>query len=322
MSPESSGRPPAAALIIAAFAAVYVIWGSTYLAIRYAVESIPPFLMAGSRFVLAGALLFAWTKLRDQTRPTLRQWRDATIVGTLMLLGGNGGVVWAEKVIPSSVAALMVAIVPLWMILLEWRESAAGRPTARIMLGLFAGFAGVGILVFGGRGYDGEPLPLAGLAVLLLATVCWAMGSLFSRRSVRPKNALMGIGMQMLAGGAVMTLFGVAVGEVPAFDVKAITAVSFWAWLYLSLIGALVGFTAYVWLLQVSTPSKVSTYAFVNPLIAVVLGCTLGREPFSLRLVFSTALIVVAVLLIIYGKPAKQNPAPVAAALPEPRRAV
>ncbi|HAV65450.1 MAG TPA: EamA family transporter [Verrucomicrobiales bacterium] len=320
MSSDNSSRPPAAGLIVAAFAAVYLIWGSTYLAIRYAVESMPPFLMAGSRFVLAGLVLFAWMKCRSGDWPTFRQWRDATIVGTLMLLGGNGGVVWAEKVIPSSVAALMVAIVPLWMMLLEWREGAAGRPTLKIVLGLVAGFAGVGILVMGGRGYDGAPLPWPGLAALLLATVCWAVGSLFSRRSAKPASALLAIGMQMISGGLVMTLFGVAVGEIPAFDPAAVSALSFWSWLYLSLVGALVGFTAYVWLLQVSTPSKVSTYAFVNPLIAVVLGCTLGREPFSMRLVFSTGLILVAVILIIYGRPARSRPA-TSPALPDPERA-
>lgn len=322
MNHDPSARPPSALLIVAAFAAVYLIWGSTYLAIRYAVESMPPFLMAGTRFILAGALLFAWKRAGVRTWPTLRQWRDATIVGTLMLLGGNGGVVWAEKTVPSSIAALVVAIVPLWIVLLEWREGATGRPTWRIALGLVAGFAGVGVLVVGGRGYDGAPLPWTGLAALLLATVSWAFGSLFSRRAQKPGSALLSIGMQMIAGGVVMTAFGLIVGEGPRLDLAAITARSFWSWLYLSLIGALVGFTAYVWLLQVSTPSKVSTYAFVNPLIAVVLGCTLGREPFSLRLVFSAALILVAVLLIIRGKPTVRRPASLAAPLPEPRRAM
>lgn len=302
MSSDDSQRPPALWLVIAAFAAVYVIWGSTYLAIRYAVDSIPPFLMAGSRFFVAGALLFAWARWKGLPWPRWIEWRDATIAGSLMLLGGNGGVTWAEKqAIPSSVAALMVAIVPLWIVLLQWRSGTAARPTPGAMFGLALGFTGVALLVLNGKGYDGQALNLVGLAALLIATITWATGSLFSRHAVKPKSALLTIGMQMIAGGAVMMLVGVGVGETRSLDLAAITITSAWAWLYLMIAGALIGFTAYVWLLQVCAPSTVSTYAFVNPVIAVVLGCTLGKEPFSLRLVFATALIAAAVLLIIRG---------------------
>jgi len=312
MSADDSQRP-ARSLIIAAFAAVYLIWGSTYLAIRYAVDSLPPFLMAGSRFFVAGIILFAWMRWRRTPWPRGIEWRDATIAGSLMLLGGNGGVTWAEQTIPSSVAALMVAIVPLWMVLLEWRSGQAARPTARGWTGLALGFAGVALLVMNGRGYDGQALNFFGLAALLLATIAWATGSLFSRRAVQPGSALLTIGMQMIAGGAVTMLVGVGAGETRAFDPAAITAVSAWAWFYLMSFGALIGFTAYVWLLQVCAPAKVSTYAFVNPVIAVVLGCTLGSEPFSFRLVIATALIGLAVLLIIRGGaqsvPAAASPA-------------
>ncbi|HSH16308.1 MAG TPA: EamA family transporter [Verrucomicrobiae bacterium] len=308
-----SQRPPLS-LIIAAFAAVYLIWGSTYLVIRYAIDSLPPFLMAGSRFFFAGVILFAWA-MRGQTAwPTRREWRDATIVGTLLLLGGNGGVTWAEQTIPSSIAALMVAMTPLWMALLGWR-SGAGRPTRPVLIGLALGFAGVALLVLNGKGYDGQALDRVGLAVLLIATIAWAGGSLFSRSAAKPKSALLTIGMQMITGGAVMTLVGVGFGETRQIDPGAITASSLWAWLYLMTFGALVGFTAYVWLLQVCSPSKVSTYAFVNPVIAVALGCTLGKEPFSLRLVFATTLIVIAVLLIIRGGPPRPRTAGPAASL-------
>ena len=301
MSSADSKRPPLA-LIIAAFAAVYIIWGSTYLAIRFAVDSLPPFLMAGSRFLAAGLILFAWTRWKGRPWPRWIEWRDATIGGTLMLLGGNGGVTWAEKhEIPSSVAALMVAIVPLWIVLLEWRDGQISRPSIKVFTGLACGFFGVALLVLNGRGYDGGSLKLAGLAALLASTITWAFGSLFSRRAIKPKSALLAISMQMITGGAVMTLVGVGMGEPRALDLAAITARSLGAWLYLMVAGALIGFTAYAWLLQVCAPSKVSTYAFVNPVIAVALGCTLGREPFSLRLVVATALIGAAVLLIIRG---------------------
>lgn len=308
MSSDGSQVAPNRALVIAAFAAVYLIWGSTYLGIRYAVDSIPPFLMAGSRFFAAGVVLFLWARRKHLPWPGLVQWRDATIVGTLMLLGGNGGVTWAEQTIPSSVAALMIAMTPLWIVLLDWRTSGGSRPTAKTIAGLALGFIGVGMLVLNGKGYDGGALNGWGLLALLIATLTWASGSLFSRRAAKPQSALLAIGMQMITGGAVMTLVGVGAGELRTFDFASVTALSAGAWIYLMLFGALVGFTAYIWLLQVCPASKVSTYAFVNPLIAVTLGCTLGNEPFSSRLVLATALIGFAVLLIILsGSAGKQN---------------
>lgn len=299
MNSDGSQAAPNRALVITAFAAVYLIWGSTYLGIRYAVDSIPPFLMAGSRFFVAGVVLFLWARSKQRPWPNLVQWRDATIVGTLMLLGGNGGVTWAEQTIPSSVAALMIAMTPLWIVLLDWRTGGSRRPSGRTVLGLALGFGGVALLVLNGRGYDGKALNSWGLLSLLIATLTWSSGSLFSRHAAKPPSALLAIGMQMIMGGAVMTLVGIGSGELHGFDMTFVTPLSAGAWVYLMLFGALTGFTAYVWLLQVCPPSKVSTYAFVNPVIAVALGCTLGHEPFSLRLVLATALIGMAVLLII-----------------------
>ena len=288
-------------LVLVAFATVYIVWGSTYFGIRYAVESIPPFFMGGSRFFIAGALLFAWAARNGFEWPGVRQWRDAGVVGGLMLLVGNGGVTWAEKTVPSSVAALIVAIVPLWMVLLEWRGPGGGRPALGVFAGLLIGFAGVALLVFKGHGYDGAPLDPWSVAAIIVATIAWASGSLYSRRAARPKSTLMTTGMQMIAGGSVMMMVGAALGEGAQFSFTGVTAVSAWAWTYLAVFGSLVGFTAYLWLLQVSTPSKVSTTSFVNPLIAVVLGCSLGREPFTSRLALSTAMIVLAVILILRG---------------------
>lgn len=310
MSNDDSQRPPAMWLVLAAFAAVYVIWGSTYLAIRYAVDTLPPFLMAGSRFFVAGLILFAWAGWKRLPWPRWVEWRDAAIAGTLMLLGGNGGVTWAEQTIPSSVAALMVAMVPLWIVLLEWRNGRISRPSLKVFAGLALGFIGVALLVLNGKGYDGKALSLAGLVALLISTITWAYGSLFSRRAARPTSALQAISLQMLTGGAIMALAGVSLGELSSFETAAVTAKSVGAWLYLMIAGALIGFTAYAWLLQVCAPSKVSTYAFVNPVIAVALGCTLGSEPFSMRLVFATALIASAVLLIIRGGGPATRPSP------------
>jgi len=301
MNSDSSEHRAPLGLVLAAFVTVYVVWGSTYFAIRYAVETIPPFLMGGSRFFVAGALLFAWSQRGGFSWPTGRQWRDAAIVGCLMLVGGNGGVTWAEKTVPSSVAALIVAIVPLWMVLLEWREPGSKRPTGRVFTGLLIGFIGVAFLVLGGHGYDGAALDPWSVAAILFATITWASGSLFSRRATKPKSALTTIGMQMIAGGGIMVVCGLALGEGSTFSFSTVTAVSFWAWAYLAIFGSLIGFTAYLWLLQVSTPSKVSTTSFVNPLIAVVLGCWLGSEPFTSKLIVSTAMIVVAVILILRG---------------------
>lgn len=301
MNLSSKDHRPPLSLVLMAFATVYVVWGSTYFGIRYAVESIPPFLMGGSRFLFAGLALFLWTQRKKLVWPAGRQWRDATIAGTLMILGGNGGVTWAEKTIPSSVAALIVAIVPLWMVLLEWAEPTGRRPSMRVFGGLAIGFVGVAMLVARGQGYDGSSLNLWGVGAIIVSTITWSLGSLYNRRAVKPDSLFTSSAMQMMTGGFVMMLFGFGVGEGRELSFANVTSVSIWAWIYLTLIGSLAAFTAYVWLLQVSTPSKVSTTAFVNPLIAVVLGCTLGAEPFTSKTLFSAALILAAVVLIIRG---------------------
>lgn len=296
-APPSESRPGLTA-VLAAFGAVYLIWGSTYLGIRYAVESIPPFLMAGSRFLTAGVLLYAFAVARGAGVPTRGQWRDAAVAGFLMLLVGNGGVTWAEQVIPSSVAALIVALIPLWMVLLDWLRPGGARPGPLVFIGVAVGFTGVMFLLRKPETAAG-PAYTWGVLALVAATICWAMGSLFNRSARKPSSPLQSVAMQMVAGGGLMLVLGLACGEGRAFSWGAISAVSAWAWVYLTLIGSLIGFTAYVWLLGVSTPARVSTYAFVNPLIAVVLGCTIGREPFTSELVLASGLIVVAVALIV-----------------------
>jgi drug/metabolite transporter (DMT)-like permease len=284
--------------VMTAFAAIYLIWGSTYLAIRYGVETIPPFLMAGTRFVTAGLLLYGFARWRGAPAPGRSEWRDATIAGGLMLMIGNGGVTWAELVVPSGVTALLVALVPLWMVLLDWLRPGGIRPRPLVVGGLAVGFAGVALLA-GSPANDTGPGYGWGVAALMVAAMCWALGSLFGRHAHKPGSPLLAIAMQMIAGGGLLLLLAGLHGEATAFSFSRLSAASVGAWFYLTAMGSLIGFTSYVWLLRVCTPAKVATYAYVNPLIAVLLGCTIGREPFSHELLAAGGLIVAAVVLIV-----------------------
>jgi drug/metabolite transporter (DMT)-like permease len=289
---------PATALIVAAFAAVYIIWGSTYLGIRLAINSIPPLLMAGCRFVVAGTILYAVMRLRGAAKPTLRQWKNAAIIGGLLLLAGNGGVSWAQQFVPSGIAALVVAAVPLWIILVDWFRPRGTKPKLVVWIGLAVGFAGVGLIVAGKNQLGHRIVDPAGAAALVFATVTWAIGSVYSRHAEKPDSALLAVAIQMIAGGTLQLCAGVALGEAGHLDLDHITPTSAWALVYLTLVGSLVGFTAYVWLLQVSTPAKVSTYAYVNPLIAVFLGHLILNEEVPKSVALAGALILTAVILI------------------------
>lgn len=295
--------------IAAALIAVYLCWGATYLTIRFAVETMPPSLMAGVRFGVAGLLLYAWAKFSGAASPTLTEWRGAGIVGALLLIGGNGGVVWAAKLVPSGITALMVAAAPLWFVLLNWFWYDGDRPTMGVMGGILLGFAGIALLVvdtgsFGG----GEPVDKVGAAVLLLASFFWAFGSLFSRKTTMPSNPLMANAAQMLAGGAMFLLIGAAGGELAQVRLDAITVKSVMSLLYLIIFGSIVGFSAYVWVLRVAEPVLVSTYAFVNPVIAVLLGWALGGEALSGKVIVATLVIIAAVILITLSqKPRRQQ---------------
>jgi drug/metabolite transporter (DMT)-like permease len=304
---RGEGRPARTA-VIAALAAVYIIWGSTYLAIRFAVETLPPFLMAAVRFLVAGGLLYGWRRARGVPAPTAAQWRAATVVGGLMLLGGNGGVVWAEQWIESGTAALIVATVPLWMVLLDWLRPGGRPPRAMVWAGIVVGLAGVGLL-FGGS--DNGEMYTAGWVVLILASVSWAVGSLYSRTMALPP-ALLATGMQMLAGGALLLVVGVAAGELRGLDPAAFSTRSILSLLYLIVFGALVGYSAYVWLLRVTAPAVASTYAYVNPVVAVFLGWLLAGEALTLRIMLASTVIVGAVALITRAarrpRPAARRP--------------
>lgn len=282
---------------IANFAAVYLIWGSTYLAIRLAIDTIPPLLMGCLRFVVAGAVLYAWARLRGAPRPTARNWRAAVVVGGLLLAAGNGGVIVAERTVPSGVAALIVAMMPLWMVLLHWLWRGGPRPTGRTVVGLALGLVGIALLV-GPGALTGGGLDPFGTGILLVGSFCWAAGSIYSREAALPSNVLLGTAMEMLAGGAILGVVGAVGGEVSAFDPGAVSTTSLLAVAYLIAFGSLVGFTAYIWLLGHVAPARVSTYAYVNPVVAVLLGWLFLHEPLTPRMLAAAAVIVAAVVLI------------------------
>ncbi len=291
--------------LVGALAAVYVIWGSTYLAIRFAVETLPPFLMAGVRFAVAGAILYAISRAGGAQRPTLRQWRAAAIVGALMLLGGNGGVVWAVQFVPSGLTALLIAITPLWMVLLDWAMRGP-RPTALVLAGIGLAVGGVAVLTFR-PGYAGpDAVSPIGAIVILAATVAWAIGSLYSRRADLPASQRLTTALTMLAGGAWLIAAGLAGGELARLTDAQVSMRSTLALLYLILFGSLIAFTAYLWLLRATTPARATTYAFVNPIVAVLLGWLLAEEALSSTVVISTALIVAGVVLITQFGPGRQ----------------
>lgn len=289
--PEASGR------VVAAFATVYLIWGSTYLAIRFAIETMPPFLMAATRFLLAGAVLYLWMRARGAARPSRLHWRSALIVGVLLLASGNGVVVWAEQLVPSSIAALLVAMVPVWMALLSWLRPGGRRPRALVLVGLALGFAGVGLLVFQG-GAHGALNPL-GAGAVLLASLSWAAGSLYARTAHMPEVPLLGTGMEMFCGGAVLLVVAVVAGEPAKVHLQAVSLRSALALAYLVVFGSLVAFSAYVWLLRHVSPARVSTYAYVNPVVAVFLGWGFDNEPLTGRTLLAAAVIVAAVALVM-----------------------
>jgi drug/metabolite transporter (DMT)-like permease len=284
--------------ILIAFAALYLIWGSTYLAIRIAIETLPPFLMAGVRFLAAGALLYGWSVARAPARPSRAEWRAALIIGALLLLGGNGGLVWAEQLVPSGVAALLVAIVPVWMVLLDWLWRKGDRPHGRTIAGLALGFAGLALLVGRDALGGGNAVHPVGALVLMVGSVCWATGSIYAKGAPQPAAPLLATGMQMLAGGAVLVVAGLLTGEVSRLDPGAISLRSLLGFAYLIVFGAVIGFTAYSWLLRVVHPARVATYAYVNPIVAVILGSTLAGEPFTARMAVAALVIITGVLLV------------------------
>ena len=294
------------ARLLAAFAAVYVIWGSTYLAIRFAVETLPPLLMAGARFTIAGILLLAWARAVQRAEwPSRSDWRTGLMSGLLLLLGGNGAVVWAETRVPSGIAALLVAVVPLWMVLLDWLRPGGRRPAAAVFVGVALGLVGLGLLVGPDAMHGDGGVNLAGAAVLIVGSLSWAVGSLLIKRAPRASTGLNGAGTQMLAGGLCLLAAGAALGELARFDPAHVSGRSLLGFLYLVTFGSLVGFTCYFYLLSHTSAAKAATYAYVNPVVAVILGWAFANEPLTVRTVLAAAVILAGVAIITLTRDAR-----------------
>ncbi len=289
-------------LLVGAFLAIYLVWGSTYLAIRYAIETIPPLLMASGRFLVAGIAVYFWARWRGTPTPDRAGWLAAAVVGALLLLGGNGGVVWSEQHVPSGLAALLVSTVPLWMVLLEWSRRDGQRPQLQTMVGIVAGFVGVGLLVGPSGGWSAGRVPWVPALVLIGASLSWSLGSILSRGPAMPRSPVLAGGMQMISGGTFLLGASLLRGEWAMFRLEQVSLRSAIGWAYLVFFGSLVGFTAYVWLLREVSPASVSTYAFVNPAVAVFLGWAMADEPLTPRVLLSMGLIIIAVLLVTFRK--------------------
>ena len=289
---------PSRAALVTAFATIYLLWGSTYLGIRVAVESLPPFLMAGSRFLLAGVAMFVFLRARGGARPTWPQCRDHAITGIFLLLGGNGLVTWAEQTIPSGIAALIIGVTPLFMVLTAWAWPGGRCPGAGTMGALLLGLAGTAWLAAPWQAASQGGLPVAGTTGLLAACVLWSVGSIHSRHIKSGADLWLGTALQMLAGGAALLLVALARGEFAGFDPATVTRRSWVAFVYLVLAGSLVGFSTFVWLMRHSTPARVATYAYVNPVVALLLGWLLLGEPVTARTLAASAVIIAAVVLI------------------------
>jgi drug/metabolite transporter (DMT)-like permease len=312
---------PSRFAIVSAFAALYLIWGSTYLGILFAIQTIPPLLMAGARFLLAGFIMYAIARWQGAPKSSFANWRTALIIGGCLLLGGNGGVTLAEQYVSSGLASVMVATVPIYIALLAWWSGIAPRPTPIVWLGLAGGFAGVAILLAPALHFspDKSSHPGIGMLILLCSSFIWSAGSIYSRKAKSASPPLLLAGEQMICGGTLLVLAGLFTGEHYRFDASRISPLSIGAFAYLVIVGALVGYTAYIFLLRHCDPAKVATYAYVNPIVAVILGAIFAGETLTTRTFLAAGLIIgsVALVITVQQARAKSMPDPLAC-LPEP----
>jgi len=287
---------------LAAFAVIYLVWGSTFLAIRIGVREVPPFVLAGMRFVAAGVLLYAWMRAKGTPSPTLREWSAATVVAVPIFVGDYGLVFWAESRVPSGITAVMMATIPVFMALSEILFLGTQRLTARLGLALAVGILGVGVLVSHNANFGDAPIDPWGAFALIIAAVSWAIGSAVTRKLPLPASKAMSSGAQMLVGGVLLTLLALVLGEFRGFRVQAVSTGAWIALAYLIGAGSILAFTAYVWLIHHESPTKVGTYAYVNPVVAVILGYFLGGETVGLRTVCGTGLVLVSVVVLTTAK--------------------
>jgi len=298
---EATSQPRAWKVLLA-FAIIYFVWGSTFLAIRVGVREVPPFLLAGMRFAIAGAVLYGWMRLRGTSSPTLRQWGGASLLAILIFVFDYGLVFWAEKRVPSGATAVMMATIPAFMAISEIAILKTQRLTLRLAIALLVGMAGVAVLAGPSMSLSEAPVDRAGACALIIGALSWSIGSTLSRRLPLPESKVMSSGAQMLAGGIFLTLAAAALGEFRGFRAQDVSRGAWLALAYLIVAGSIVAYTAYVWLIYHESPTKVGTYAYVNPLVAVLLGYFLGGEAIGLRTVLGTAFVLVSVIVITTGR--------------------
>jgi drug/metabolite transporter (DMT)-like permease len=294
---ETTSQPRAWKVLLA-FAIIYFVWGSTFLAIRVGVREVPPFLLAGLRFLVAGLVLLVWMRARGTPSPTRREWGAATLLATLIFVFDYGLLFWAEKRVPSGIAAVMMATIPVFMAISEIVVLRTQRLTTRLGLALLVGLAGVGVLVGHSMSLGEAPVDAAGACALIVAAVSWSVASALSRKLPSPASKVMSSGTQMLAGGVLLLLTAGLLGEFRGFHAQAVSRGSWLALAYLIVAGSIVGFTAYVWLIHHESPTKVGTYAYVNPVVAVLVGYFLGGEAIGPRTIVGTLLVLVSVVVI------------------------
>ena len=286
-------------LVLLSFLTVYLLWGGTFFAMRIGVGAFPPLILAGIRHLSVGLVLYPLLRWKTGIRPTAEHWRTAAITGGLLLFVGNGGVCWAEQTVPSGVAALLVATVTLWMVIVDWVRPGGHKPSGRILFGIVLGFVGMVVLIGPARlGLSGRVDPV-GAGVLIVASLAWACGSLYSKHGALPSSPMLGVAMQGLCGGAALWIVALLNGEVARFHPAAAPIKAWLAVGYLFLFGSCIGFTAYLYILKKSTAARVGTYAFVNPIVALIIGWLLGGEALTQRTLLAAAVILTAVVLVI-----------------------
>jgi drug/metabolite transporter (DMT)-like permease len=304
---ETAARPPAWKTLLA-FAIIYFVWGSTFLAIRVGVREVPPFLLAGMRFLTAGVILYAWMRLKGDASPTLREWRSATLLAVLIFVFDYGLLFWAERRVPSGVAAVMMATIPVFMTLSEIIFLGTQRLSIRLAVALLVGIGGVAVLVSHSASFGEGAIDTAGAVALVVGAISWSVASALTRKVTLPASKSMSSAAQMFAGGILLTLAAAAMGEFKGFHPQAVSRNAWLSLVYLIVAGSIVAFTAYVWLIHHESPTKVGTYAYVNPVVAVALGYFFGGEAVGLRTLLGTLLVLVSVVVITTTPKGKLEP--------------
>lgn len=286
---------------------VYIFWGGTYLGMRFGVETIPPFIMAGVRFVIAGGILYAYARLTGAKRPKMIHWLNTGIIGAMLLLVANGIISWAEQTVPSGIAALLVATVPLWMIVLGLIGKDKKKPALGVIIGIFLGLCGMGVLVLNSIGnVNAGSISLFGIIALIIAALSWSAGSLYSRKAKLPESTLLSSAMQNIAGGVLLLIVSLILGEWQGFDISSVSSNSVIGVVYLIVFGSIVGYNSYIWLLKNAEPALVSTYAFVNPIVAVFVGWAIAREQLTSNSIIALIIIITSIVIITFSNNRKK----------------